>query len=380
MTDPESPFNDELTVADARNFSTADPLAGGTVMAGPPDMEQHKEPDADAAAAAAPASPAPDPGTGTDIEFPFFMSSEIPETAMRDLELQAMTHQVDIEKLVATYQAERRQAVIDMQRRARRLHEDLEQQDKEKRLTNIVDISDALGQQLRADPAPPWYGITLACLLISEPPPLVDDNDRKRSLADMPASIRAQTLISHYGRDHAETADGGRLEASPSKLTIRKGSEQALELIFAEAQARGWNSIEASGTKEFCRNLCAMAQKYNMKVTAYPNFPGRVMQPPFRYTPLPGPGGQGPTAETDAADAGADLPTDSIANAARSPESRFPRVFRDTGEPPQPEDPVTGEAYRGDCGPDRPDPTQDNPGSRPDLDDDIDSIPSLTPP
>ena len=267
---PAIPINPELTIIPPEAGN--DEYAGGTVMPLPDDAAPAAPAAATAPAATAPAAPS---DGADDIDWPFFMSPELSRSEMLNLQQQALLHDRDIDDMIAAYQAERRKLVLEMQQQAQMLHDSI--QDRKRERGNIINLSSRRDDQHQ----PPWYGITLACLLHPIAPP--DPNNP--SAASVAARSRA--LISTFNYSRAQTPDGGRLQAFENRLVVRKGSEQAVALLLEEAKARGWTSLEASGTKEFCTKLCQLAQQHNIKVVAYPNFPGNMLRRPMRYDPVP---------------------------------------------------------------------------------------------
>ena len=191
---------------------------------------------------------------------------EIPEPDIQRLHAAAEASDQDFEELHQTYMAQRRALLLEIRRRADAIARQIAERDSNR------DHYRALVHRLRTEPgegpADPHHGIKLAVLLMP---------------ADEAQSDRIHQLLAHFDHDRAETLDGGKLGFRDDKVTVRKGSPQAVALLVAEAKARGWQSIEASGTKEFCTMLAQHAQQEGIGLTAYVRWPS--LAPPIRVVP-----------------------------------------------------------------------------------------------
>ena len=205
------------------------------------------------------------PPAAADPVPPFFMK-EIPEQDIQRLHAAAEASGQDFEALHATYLAQRRQLLLEIQRRADAIAREIAERDNYR--DELRKFLHTLRQDAVEAPPDPHHGIKLAVLLMP---------------ADEAQTDRIHQLIAHFDHDRAETLDGGRLGFRDDKVTVRKGSPQAVTLLIAEAKARGWQSIEASGTKEFCTLLAQHAQQEGIALTAYVRFPS--LAPPIRVIP-----------------------------------------------------------------------------------------------
>ena len=194
---------------------------------------------------------------------PFFMKS-VPERDIERLRTAAKASGEDFEEMRRTYMAQRRRLILEIRRRADAVAHD------------IATHPRPFFSRRRPDPGDPYHGIKLAVLLMP---------------ADEAQNDRVQQLLLRWTYNGAETMDGGRLGFQEEKVTVQKGSPQAVSLLIAEAKARGWQSIEATGTKEFCTMLAQQAKQEGIELTAYVRWPS--LAPPIRVVP----GGVTPDAE-----------------------------------------------------------------------------------
>lgn len=72
--------------------------------------------------------------------------------------------------------------------------------------------------------------------------------------------------VKRWERSVCEMMDGGRVWASKDKIHtgFLRQSEQAIEVMIAEARARGWETLEVTGNKAFCKAMAEAAKKYDM--------------------------------------------------------------------------------------------------------------------
>lgn len=76
--------------------------------------------------------------------------------------------------------------------------------------------------------------------------------------------------IATWSGQRIDTVDGGRLDFSQDKVSIRKVTQQSIDIMVAEARERGWSSIKASGSHEFCQALARTAASQGIAVDAQP--------------------------------------------------------------------------------------------------------------
>ena len=87
-------------------------------------------------------------------------------------------------------------------------------------------------------PSDPYYGVLFAALLDPEGP-----------------GEGLMNAVALWGHSEMRTRDGGILRATPDELRVATATQQSVEALVAEAAARGWASIKAEGTPEFCQFL-----------------------------------------------------------------------------------------------------------------------------
>jgi hypothetical protein len=78
-------------------------------------------------------------------------------------------------------------------------------------------------------------------------------------------SSLSSTVLS-WGHTRVTTQDGGIVAASERGIRAIKASQQAALVLVMEARARGWDSIDVTGTREFKRMVATAAQQYGIPV------------------------------------------------------------------------------------------------------------------
>jgi hypothetical protein len=71
------------------------------------------------------------------------------------------------------------------------------------------------------------------------------------ALVLQPPALRSLPAGARFGADRVQTADDGELRFTRSAVKCPKPSAKAVELLVLEAVARGWSSLEISGSNEF---------------------------------------------------------------------------------------------------------------------------------
>ena len=319
----DTPRNPDLLVLPGA-VSADDPLAGGTIMLLPARADED-DPGPDASAAKESSAPVQEQSDEHEIDYPFFIdpvSSIISAADLERLKNASEASGTPLEDLVRSYHENRQQLILEiaeMQERAKHLHRQIvERRQTGGIIPNVLQFDRGLNRE------PPWYGITLATLLVPA------------------AAEQTQSWVASFDHERVNTVDGGRVRMHTDRVTVEKGSSQAVRMLVAEAKARGWKSIEACGTKEFCQQLLqAVSEEGGMQLTAWTRGPDRVLgAKPLRYDP------------PSFTSLSSDIPEkDPDRHDQASPEAAhrktLPRLFKN--EPPLPDpDPVTGEAYDAD--------------------------------
>lgn len=338
----DTPRNPDLLVLPGA-VSADDPLAGGTIMLLPPRATTDDPEPAPAATAPdsneTPQAPMQSQTDEQPVDYPFFIepvSETISDEDIERLKHASKTSGTPLEDLVRSYHENRQQLLLEiaeMQRRAKNLHLQI----LERRKTGGI-VPNVLPFNRTDSREPPWYGITLAALLVPT------------------AAERVESFVASFDHQRADTVDGGRVCMHTDRVTVEKGSPQAIRMLVAEAKARGWTSIEACGTKEFCQQLLqAVSEEGGMQLTAWVRGPDRILHPkPLRFDP---PSFAGASENRDRKNQHLDPDSREAGAVPRADRKTLPRLFNEpTGRTvPEPEpDPATGEAYDADD-PDRPD-------------------------
>jgi hypothetical protein len=96
--------------------------------------------------------------------------------------------------------------------------------------------------------------------------------------------------IAQWGPTRIITHDGGRVGIRNDKnlYILGKPTEQAVQALFAEAQARGWDTIKLKGNKEFCKIAAEVANQYSINaVVTDTSIAGFFKKPQIFHGALP---------------------------------------------------------------------------------------------
>lgn len=105
---------------------------------------------------------------------------------------------------------------------------------------------------------------------------LLADPSTKRGGVD--PAVRA------WGRNFARVSDGGVVRCRKHSVGCPKPTPDAVKLMVAEAQARGWSTLKIDGTPEFCKlaakTCMAMGMKADITARFGPDgiFPGKTVR------------------------------------------------------------------------------------------------------
>lgn len=95
---------------------------------------------------------------------------------------------------------------------------------------------------------------------------LSDDAQIQVALLLLPPLKRTLPDVAKIGADRMLTADQGEVGFTAARLTCPKPTSQSVKLLVLEAVARGWTSIEISGTAEFKLAVAREASEAGLNV------------------------------------------------------------------------------------------------------------------
>lgn len=119
---------------------------------------------------------------------------------------------------------------------------------------------------------------------------------RWATLLDAKASAHASTAaVARWSHTGCETIDGGKVRATDAGVRVTKATKQSIDMAIREGIARGWNTFEFKGNREFVKLAVQACREANIEATItlnpalVPGIPGLGFRRKFKIMPnIPG--------------------------------------------------------------------------------------------